>query len=125
MAGDGSRGSKSGDAAITVRLPHKLIKRIGRWGGRPGVSLSRSAAIRRLLEIGLEHVALHSIVGTSKKGVEQAAGLASRMIDYLGDQSATHENREKRKKRLLKGPSEFREMREKHDRMTEKRRSGK
>jgi hypothetical protein len=36
------------------------------------------------------------------------------MIDYLGDRSATREDREQRKRRLVKGPPEFREMRKQH-----------
>ena len=33
------------------------------------------------------------------------------MVDYLSDQSAPADVREKRMRRLLKGPPEFREMR--------------
>jgi hypothetical protein len=33
------------------------------------------------------------------------------MVDYLSDQSAPADVREKRKRRLLTGPPEFREMR--------------
>jgi len=39
--------------------------------------------------------------------------MASDTIDHLEDQSATREDREQRKRRLVKGPSEFREMRKK------------
>jgi len=41
--------------------------------------------------------------------------MAGDMIDHLEDRSATREDREQRKTRLLKGPREFREMRKKHD----------
>jgi hypothetical protein len=34
------------------------------------------------------------------------------MIDWLGDKSAPPEEQAKRKRRLVKGPSEFREMRD-------------
>ena len=40
-----------------------------------------------------------------------AANLAGQVIDGLADRSATSEERESRKRRLLKGPKEFRNMR--------------
>jgi len=42
----------------------------------------------------------------------QAHDLASNQIDRLGDPSATDEERQQRKRRLLKGPKEFREIRD-------------
>jgi len=38
--------------------------------------------------------------------------MASQQIDKLGDLSATVEERQSRKRRLLKGPKEFRDIRE-------------
>jgi hypothetical protein len=43
---------------------------------------------------------------------KKAAKFAAREIDRLGDRSATTEEREKRKRRLLKGPAEFRDIRD-------------
>jgi hypothetical protein len=43
----------------------------------------------------------------------QAAGMADQMIDFLGDQSASADDREKRKRSLMRGPLEFRTVR--HD----------
>jgi hypothetical protein len=37
--------------------------------------------------------------------------MASREIDRLGDQSVTNEERTRRKRRLIKGPREFRDVR--------------
>jgi hypothetical protein len=42
---------------------------------------------------------------------EDAANLASPVIDRLSDCSATSEERQSRKRRLLKGPKEFRNVR--------------
>jgi hypothetical protein len=42
-----------------------------------------------------------------------AANLAGQVIDRLADRSVTSEERERRKRRLLKGPKEFRNMRRK------------
>jgi hypothetical protein len=42
---------------------------------------------------------------------QKAADLAGEVIDRNADHSATSEQRESRKRRLLKGPKEFRDMR--------------
>jgi hypothetical protein len=39
--------------------------------------------------------------------------MAEREIEGLGDQAASNEERARRKRRLIKGPREFREIREK------------
>ena len=44
----------------------------------------------------------------------KAADLAGEVIDQHADQSATAEERESRKRRLLKGPKEFRDLRRDH-----------
>jgi Arc/MetJ-type ribon-helix-helix transcriptional regulator len=108
-----SPAPKAGEAAIAVRLSRGLLKRIDRWIASQDGPVSRSEAIRRLAEFGLDRAGTSSKAGGSNLGAEQAAGMASDMIDSLGDRSATHDDREQRKRRLLKGPSEFREMRKK------------
>jgi hypothetical protein len=45
------------------------------------------------------------------KAVAKALDLAGQQIDKLSDQSATAEERQARKRRLLKGPREFRDIR--------------
>jgi hypothetical protein len=47
----------------------------------------------------------------SPKAVAKALDLAGQQIDKLSDQSATAEERQARKRRLLKGPREFRDIR--------------
>lgn len=107
-----SPASKAGEAAITVRPSRNLLKRIDRWIATQDGAVSRSEAVRRLAEFGLDG-AKAPRTGKPSRGAEQAAGMANDMIDFLGDRSATHDDREHRKRRLVKGPSEFREMREK------------
>jgi hypothetical protein len=46
-----------------------------------------------------------------KRSQRKAADLAAREIDRLGDRAATSEERAKRKRRLIKGPREFRHLR--------------
>ena len=83
--------------------------RVEAWATKQPDAPSRSEAIRRLVEIGLAGVG--AAKPSNKKSAAKAAGLAGAMVDYLSDQSAPADVREKRKRRLLKGPSEFREMR--------------
>ena len=106
-----SPAPKAGETEITIRLSRNLLGRIDGWIVSQGKAVSRSKAILHLAERGLGSAAVSSKGGKSVRGAKQAAGMASDMIDYLGDQSATVEDREQRKRRLVKGPSEFREMR--------------
>jgi hypothetical protein len=48
----------------------------------------------------------------SPKAAAKASDMAGQQIDKLGDASATNEERQSRKRRLLKGPKEFRDIRE-------------
>lgn len=97
------------DPVTAIRLPDDLRVRVEAWATKQGDTPSRSEAIRRLIEMGLASV--RAAKPTSKKSAAKAAGLAGEMVDYLSDPSVPADVREKRKRRLLKGPSEFREMR--------------
>jgi hypothetical protein len=48
----------------------------------------------------------------TKRSQRKAAEMASREIDRFGDKAATSEERAQRKRSLIKGPREFRDMRE-------------
>ena len=48
----------------------------------------------------------------SRKSASKAREMAGRELDRLTDQSLTDEERERRKRRLTKGPSEFRDLRD-------------
>ena len=50
----------------------------------------------------------------TRKRRAKAAEMAGEAIDRQADQSATAEERQSRKRRLLKGPAEFRELRLDH-----------
>jgi hypothetical protein len=47
----------------------------------------------------------------SQKAAVKASDMAGRRIDKIGDPSATAQERQDRKRRLIKGPREFRDMR--------------
>jgi hypothetical protein len=99
------------DPVTAVRLPPELKSKVGMWANRQRDKPSLSKAIRQLLEKALAGTAAPS---QSDKGrTRLAANLAAREIDQLGDQSATGEERASRKRRLLSGPKEFRDMRRK------------
>ena len=94
-----------------VRLPPELKSKVGAWANRQKDKPSLSDAIVRLLE--------KALVGTiaprqrSKRSRRKATDMAAHEIDRLGDQSASGEERASRKRRLLSGPKEFRDMRRK------------
>ena len=86
------------------------------WIRRQSPKPSRPEAIRRLVELGLaktKPLANATAMGRlGNKAVSKSSELAAKMIDRLADQSAPLEEQEKRKRRLLKGPAEFRDMRD-------------
>jgi hypothetical protein len=84
-------------------------EKIERWAKSQPDAPSLSEAIRRLVELGLAGSRPES--RRSPKAAAKASELAGRQIDKLADSSATDEERHSRKRRLLKGPAEFREMR--------------
>jgi hypothetical protein len=88
---------------VSARLPPALIDQIEQWSAANTVS--RSEGIRHLVELGLT-------VARPKKASDararKAHELAGKQLDQLADQSATSEEQASRKRRLLKGPEEFR-----------------
>ena len=92
-----------------VRLqPHRL-RTLDAWRERQEDEPSRPEAIRRLVEMGL--AAAPRTAPSSKRAAATARKMARATIDQLSDKSAPLEEQAKRKRRLLKGPPEFREMR--------------
>ena len=98
------------DPFVGVRLPPFLISEIEKWAAGQSAGLSRSEAIRRLIELGLARA--QPLKRREPKAASKALDLAGQQIDKLADSSATVEERQKRKRRLLKGPGEFRDIRE-------------
>lgn len=94
-------------AAIPVRLAPEALAAIDKWAA--GRDLTRSEAIRRLVEFGL---ASAQRVGARNRKAARATEMASQEIDRLADPLATDEERQFRKRRLLRGPKEFRDLRD-------------
>jgi hypothetical protein len=97
------------DPVTAIRLAADLRAAIDAWALKQDDRPSRSKAIRRLIEFGLARAQPATLHG--KKAASKASKMAGRKIDNLGDESATDEERASRKRRLLKGPREFRDLR--------------
>jgi hypothetical protein len=67
-----------------------------------------ATALRRLAEHALSGTSTRQRSGGSKR---KAAKMAEKAIDHLVDQAATGEEHAQRKRRLIKGPREFRDLR--------------
>ena len=93
---------------IGLRLEPGALARVDRWAASQKDDPSRPEAVRRLVELGLA-IAQRARIRTKKAA--QAAEMASHEIDRLGDPSATDEERQLRKRRLIKGPKEFQDLR--------------
>jgi Arc/MetJ-type ribon-helix-helix transcriptional regulator len=97
------------DPVTAIRLSPDLRKAIDGWSAKQDDMPSRSEAIRRLVEQAL---AIASPGRRPKAESVKATAMARQELDRaVDDGTAAPEERERRKRRLLKGPTEFREMR--------------
>ena len=95
---------------IGVRILPPLLKELDAWIGRQEPSLSRPEAIRRFLERGLARSSDRPAAG--KRKAQKASDLADRAVEQIVDKSMPPEEQQRRKRALIKGPKEFREIRE-------------
>ena len=93
---------------FAIRLPVELTAAIEKWAAR-NETASWSDTIRRLVELGLS--GSQPMKRRSPKDALKALDMAAQQIDKLVDASAPPEEPAKRKRRLLKGPGEFQELR--------------
>jgi hypothetical protein len=103
------RGLTTGRGALTtIRLSSELREHVNAWAAKQRDKPARPEAIVRLVELGLQTThRRESLMNRATKATEMAA----QEIDRLGDPSATEEERQLRKRRLIKGPKEFRDIR--------------
>src|SRR5215212_10687727 len=102
------RSAKTG-TLVGVRLQSEQIKAIDAWAAKQRPLVTRPGAIRGLLELGLT-------IGTKARQpspvhAARAKELARTAIDKMTDATAPREEQEQRRRRLTKGPLEFREAR--------------
>ena len=107
-----SRGrpkKKGGVHPVTaVRLSPEAGVAVDQWATRQDDKPSRSEAIRRLVELGLT---VKTKSAPSERQRAALADLASKAIDSLTVGTADSDEKASRKRRLIKGPEEFREVR--------------
>ena len=108
MLYEGSEGK--GAPQIGLRLPPAELAAVDGWiAKQPKPKPSRPGAIRRLVELGL--AGAKKIAAPSQQTRAKAKKFAAEQIDRMGDSAAPAEEQASRKRRLLKGPEEFREVR--------------
>jgi hypothetical protein len=96
------------DPLTALRLPPDLTKAIEAWAANQADEPNRSEAIRRLVELGLT---VKTKSAPSERQRAALADLASKAIDSLTVGAADSDEKASRKRRLIKGPEEFREVR--------------
>jgi hypothetical protein len=94
---------------VLLRLHPPLLTNIDSWiraqEGRP----TRPEAIRRILEQALAPTEAQKSLTLA---AEKAAELAARTVEKIVDKSQPVEEQKKRKRSVIAGPSEFRDIRE-------------
>jgi hypothetical protein len=94
----------------TIRLSDDFVDKIDHWASQQEDQPGRSEAVRRLIESGLAR-GTKRLARRSENNSKKAKELAARTIDRLVDDALPPEEQASRKRRLLKGPEEFREVR--------------
>jgi Arc/MetJ-type ribon-helix-helix transcriptional regulator len=106
-----SRSAEERSQPSTISFSKSLTAWIDRWAERNNVS-SRSDAVRQLVEKGLATGAKRGLLkADSPETTKTISDIAGKQIDLMSDPSATKNEREVRKQRLLRGPKEFRSSR--------------
>jgi hypothetical protein len=97
------------DRLLQMRASDKFLRSIDGWRLKQADRPSRAEAIRRLVEQAL--ASKGAARPASKEAASKAVKMAARELEPLGDKSMPLEERDRRKRALIKGPKEFREMR--------------
>ena len=97
---------------VGVRMTLDFQKTIKAWAKKQVDDPNLAEAIRRLVEIAL--TSSRARRPASPQRGSAAKDMAGKQIDALADPAASDDERAIRKRRLLKGPSEFRDMRNDH-----------
>jgi hypothetical protein len=94
------------DPVSAVRLPVHVTEQVDLWGEKR--EMSRSEAIRRLVEIALKsELPSKPIVRLGRRS--RAQELAKDAINDMADPGASPDEHSERQRRLTQGPPEFRE----------------
>ena len=101
------------DPLMGFRAPSDIRASIVRWAETQPDTPTLSEAIRRLVELGLSKtsVAKPQVLSTSKQGAARAAELAAKVIEKKLPADTPAEEKATRKRKLIQGPSVFRDTR--------------
>ena len=99
---------KRGAAILAVRCSEPFLTKLDGWRRAQPDAPTRAIALRCLAEEALAGVSIRQRSSGSKR---KAAKLAEKAINHLSDHAATSEERDQRKRRLIRGPREFRDLR--------------
>jgi hypothetical protein len=98
------------DPVRAIRLSDEFLKTVDGWAAKEADEPARSEAIRRLVELGLTVKTRPKQSAPAR--AERAKELAAKVIDKMTpDVDTDTEEQARRKRRLLKGPEEFRDVR--------------
>jgi hypothetical protein len=89
-----------------IALSPAMRAKVDAWAALQKDHPDHAEAVQRLLLAGLKSE--KSRRPLSETAAAKASELAGHTLDQLGDTTATADEREQRKRRLLKGPKEFR-----------------
>jgi hypothetical protein len=98
------------DPARAFRLSDEFMADIEAWAADQADAPGRSEAIRRLVELGLKVKTPARPVSNPGRKL-RAQELATKAIEKIIDPAAPPEEQAQRRRRLTKGPTEFREAR--------------
>jgi hypothetical protein len=93
-----------------MRASDNFLRSVDNWRRKQEDRPSRAEAIRRLVEQALAFTS--DDTPTSKQKSQKASDLADRAAEQIADKSMPPEEQQRRKRAMIKGPQEFREIRE-------------
>jgi hypothetical protein len=93
--------------AVNVRITREGLEALDNWRRKQPDLPGRPEAIRRLVELGL--TVKPKVKQSSPSRAVRAKELAAKVIDKMIDPAAPPEERAQRRRRLIKGPLEFRD----------------
>jgi hypothetical protein len=91
-------------------MPPDELANLDNWISKQRTQQTRPEAIRRLVEQAIAHSSHPA--RPSKQKAQEASDLADRTADRLVDKWMPLEEQQRRKRALIKGPKEFRDVRE-------------
>jgi hypothetical protein len=97
--------SRAADAISAVKLSADLTAHIDAWANAN--EITRSEAIRRLVELGLKSEAVAKAARDTRHGAVALEELAASQLSQFIDPATPQEERERRIHRLTEGPPEF------------------